>query len=155
MRLKDKKRGFLKGFCDAFSGIKTAVREERNLRVHICMMAYVVFFSIIGEVSKDTFLKFLILFGIVLSAEAFNSAIERLCDVVSEEFDLRIKSVKDISAGAVLVSAVSAASVGLFVFLSSDVLETVFGKFAAYPLLAVLFVISVPVAVLFIIKRGK
>lgn len=155
MRLGEKKAGLLKSFRNAVCGIGQAVREERNMRIHICMAVYVIFFSIIGEVSKSTFLKFLILFGVVLSAELINSAIERLCDIVSEEFDLRIKSVKDISAGAVLAASVFAAAAGLSVFLSGEVLSEVFGKFAEYPLLAVAFIASVPVAVLFILKRGK
>ena len=53
----------------------------------------------------------------VFSGEIFNSAIEDLSDVVCPEHDERIKKVKDLSAAAVLVNAITAAVVGLLVFL--------------------------------------
>ncbi len=54
--------------------------------------------------------------AIVLCAEALNSAIERLCDVVQPELDERIRDIKDIAAGAVLISAIGALVAGLLIF---------------------------------------
>ena len=55
--------------------------------------------------------------GLVLAAEAFNSSIERISDVVQPEKDERIRDVKDISAGAVLLCAITTAVIGVMVFL--------------------------------------
>ena len=55
--------------------------------------------------------------GTVIAAELFNSAIERLVDLVSPEWQKVAGEVKDIAAGAVLVTAITAAIVGLIVFL--------------------------------------
>ena len=48
--------------------------------------------------------------------EALNTAFEYLCDVVSPEFHPLVRKSKDIAAGAVLLSAVGAAAIGLIIF---------------------------------------
>ena len=55
--------------------------------------------------------------GLVLSAEAVNSAIEALADRVSPAYDEAIKRTKDLAAGAVLLLAIASAVVGLIIFL--------------------------------------
>lgn len=152
--LKERK-SFLKGFKDAFSGIYTVLKNEKNFRVHICMMIYVLVFSAVGKVGISNFLKFLICFACVFTAELINSAIERVCDRISEEYDEKIGSIKDISAGAVLVSAIFSAILGLCVFLSKEVLISIWETFVLYPIVPVLIFLSLPVSVLFIVKRGN
>lgn len=152
--LKERK-SFFKGFKDAACGIYTVLKDERNFRVHICMIFYVLVFSIVGRVGMSNFLKFLICFAVVVAAELINSAIERICDRITEDYDERIKRIKDISAGAVLVAAVFSAILGLSVFLSKDVLVAIWENFTAYPYVPVLIFLSLPVSVLFIVKRGS
>ena len=53
--------------------------------------------------------------GLVLGMELVNSAIERLADKISTERDPVIGKIKDLSAGAVLISAIAAAIVGLII----------------------------------------
>ena len=53
----------------------------------------------------------------VLAAEAVNSSVEALCDLVSPNYNEAIKKTKDLAAGAVLILAVSAAIIGLIIFL--------------------------------------
>ena len=55
--------------------------------------------------------------GSVLAAEAVNSSIEALADLVSPEYNEAIKRTKDLAAGAVLILAISAAIVGLIIFI--------------------------------------
>ena len=55
--------------------------------------------------------------GGVFAGETFNTAIEELSDAVSPQYDKRIKRVKDFSAGAVLIMAITAAIVGLVIFI--------------------------------------
>jgi diacylglycerol kinase (ATP) len=56
-------------------------------------------------------------FGMVLAAEGFNTAIERLVDLVSPDYHPIAGDVKDIAAGAVLICAIAAAIIGMIVFL--------------------------------------
>ena len=55
---------------------------------------------------------------LVFAAELFNTAIEKLCDVVHPDYSEKIKAIKDLAAGAVLVCAVGAVVIGLFVFIN-------------------------------------
>lgn len=55
--------------------------------------------------------------GMVLSAEAVNSSIEALADLVSPEYNEAIKKTKDLAAGAVLILAITAAIIGLIIFI--------------------------------------
>ena len=55
---------------------------------------------------------------LVFAAELFNTAIEKLCDVVHPDYSEKIKVIKDLAAGAVLVCAVGAVVIGLFVFIN-------------------------------------
>jgi diacylglycerol kinase len=58
----------------------------------------------------------------VISMEMLNTAIEKLCDVVHKELHPDIKRVKDIAAGAVLVSAIFSLMTGLIIFLPKIIL---------------------------------
>ena len=155
MRPKREKSGFLKSFGNAARGIAVAVRNERNFRVHICMMIYVIIFSVIGKVPVGDFRNFFLCFGAVFSAELINTAIEKLCDEVTEERKESIRNIKDISAGAVLVAAVFSAVLGLCVFLSPAVFFEVLATLLENPLVAAAILLSIPVSCLFILRRKK
>jgi diacylglycerol kinase (ATP) len=53
----------------------------------------------------------------VLAAEAFNTAIERLVNLVAPDYHPIAGDVKDVAAGAVLICAIVAAIIGMIVFL--------------------------------------
>ncbi len=107
---------FLKGFYYAGRGIALTARE-RNFRFHLCAMAFVIFFAAkFYELSRGEWAALLLTCGAVLSLEAVNTAVERLCDKVSPEKAPQIGAVKDIAAGAVLISAIIAISVGVCLF---------------------------------------
>lgn len=153
MKQEFKKLG--KSFKDAAQGLKTVTRHERNFRIHIVMMLYVVFFSVIGRAERSDVACFVLCFGIMLAAELINTALELLCDEVTERYSERIRDVKDIAAGAVLVSAIASAVVGLMTFLSPAVFGSVMTCFAENLWILAAFILSIPLAVLFIFRRGK
>ena len=141
---------FLRGFKFAAKGILSVVKSEVNFRVHTVMAIYVLFFSFIGKVSTAEFAALCALIGLVLALELINTALEALCDKVTKEQDSLIGKTKDLAAGAVLVTAVFAALAGLYVFLQENVLDTVFGLFASSPAVLIGFLISIPIALVFI-----
>jgi len=102
-------------FRNAFLGIKTAMRTQTNLRVHIFIGCMVVIISILIKVSLYEFLILFLTILIVLVTEMFNTAIEFTIDLVSPEFNPIAKKVKDISAAAVLISAIFAIWIGIVV----------------------------------------
>ena len=81
------------------------------------MTIVVVLAGFLFKLSNVEWLAVVFAIGLVLAGEAINSAIERLSDVVQPEWDDRIRDVKDISAGAVLICAITAAIIGIIVFL--------------------------------------
>ncbi|MDR1557999.1 MAG: diacylglycerol kinase family protein [Tannerellaceae bacterium] len=107
----------LAGFKYAFRGIRLLLRYEHNAWIHaaigICTVAAGFFFRI----SPVEWVEVILVIGVVLAAEAFNSAIEKLSDVVSPEYSEAIRSIKDIAAGAVLFTAIAAALIGIIIFL--------------------------------------
>lgn len=146
---------FFRGFVYAARGLGLAIRNEINFRFHTVMAIYVLFFAYIGNVNTAEFAALCALIGLVLSLELVNSAIESLCDRVTREQDKIIGKVKDLAAGAVLVSAFFASVAGLFIFLQEKVLDTVFSLFIEQPAVLVGFLISIVIALIFIFAIKK
>ncbi len=71
----------------------------------------------IFQIGRHEWLALVIVIGVVFLAELFNSAIEKLADVIDPEWNDKIGVVKDLAAGAVLVSAVVSVVVGAIIFL--------------------------------------
>jgi diacylglycerol kinase (ATP) len=105
------------GFRHAFDGVRLLIRNERNAAIHCLIGMGVVVAGFLLEISVAEWMAVVIACGCVFAAEALNTAIERLSDVVSPEYSEAIKKVKDLSAGAVLLIALAAAIVGLIIFL--------------------------------------
>ena len=107
----------LASFTNAWRGLTRFVRQEHNAWIHCGMTIVVVLAGFLFKLSNVEWLAVVFAIGLVLAGEAINSAIERLSDVVQPEWDDRIRDVKDISAGAVLICAITAAIIGIIVFL--------------------------------------
>ena len=108
----------LRSFLYAFAGLRLLLREEHNARIHATITVLVVVAGIVLRVSPVEWGVLVICIGMVLAAEAFNSAIERIADYLTTERDERIRDIKDLAAGAVLLCAIAAAIVGLIVFVT-------------------------------------
>ena len=106
----------LRSFRYAFAGLRLLLREEHNARIHATITVLVVVAGIVLRVSPVEWGVLVICIGMVLAAEAFNPAIERVANYLTTERDDRIRDIKDLAAGAVLLCAIAAAIVGLIVF---------------------------------------
>ena len=107
----------LSSFANAFRGLIIYVRQEHNAWIHCMIAILVVIAGILFRITLMEWVAVIFAIGLVLAAEAFNSSIERISDVVQPEKDERIRDVKDISAGAVLLCAITTAVIGVMVFL--------------------------------------
>ena len=107
----------LKSFTYAFNGLRILLREEHNSRIHLFATVCVIVAGVLLKISLLEWVAVAFAVGLVFSGEIFNSAVEDLSDVVCPERDERIKKVKDLAAAAVLVNAITAAVIGLLVFL--------------------------------------
>ncbi len=103
------------GFKFAFAGLKRLGREH-NFRIHIIIATLTTVAGILCGISLIEWYGIIICFGLVLAAEGFNTAIEILADRICSCKDESIKLAKDVSAGAVLLAALSSAVVGGLIF---------------------------------------
>jgi len=106
----------LDSFNYAFEGIIHVLRTQRNLRIHFAIAIAVLAAAAALGVGRDELIELLIVIAFVLVAEMVNSAIEGAIDVSTTSFDPNAKLAKDIAAGAVLISTVTAIAVGYLVF---------------------------------------
>lgn len=105
------------GFSFAWNGLKKVAKSERNFQIHLLATLLVIGMAIFLKLSVVEWAIIMIVIGFVLVTELINSAIERIIDYLRPEIHPLAKIIKDIGAGAVLLSAVIAVSVGLFIFL--------------------------------------
>ncbi len=105
-----------KSFSYAFSGIKTAFKNEPNLRIHLVigLVAIVLALFLNFSLIEWILLVFTIYFVIVL--ELINTVLESVVDLVSPEIQPKAKIAKDVSAAVVLFAAATALIVGVLLF---------------------------------------
>lgn len=107
----------IKSFKHAFNGIRTIIFEEHNLRIHILVALLVVIFGFLVNLSIFEWLVLLLTITFVITLEIVNSAIENLADIISPEWNLKIKKVKDTCAAAVLVAGLISIVIGALIFI--------------------------------------
>jgi diacylglycerol kinase (ATP) len=90
--------------------------RARNLRIMLGALLVVVVLGGICDVSATRWAVLLICGSAVLTAEVLNTSIEALADYVQREYDEDIRTIKDLAAGAVLLTAGIAGAVGIIVF---------------------------------------
>ena len=105
----------LQSFNYAFQGMVSAVRHQRNMRVHLLLALAVLLASIFLNLSRLQLVMIFTAVAFVFITELINSAIEAVVDMVTDQFDPRAKVAKDMAAGAVLVAAVNALIVAYLV----------------------------------------
>lgn len=104
-----------RSFGFAGQGIIALFRYENNAKVHLLIAIVVILAGIWLELSRTEWAVILTQIGLVWAAEAFNTAIEKLCDFVSPGIHPQIKAIKDLSSGAVFILAIAAVLVGFFI----------------------------------------
>lgn len=106
----------LHSFGYAWQGIRGCIGKEQNLSFHLITSLAVIIAGIGFNISRYEWIAVILCIGLVIAAELFNTAIERLVDFVSPQRHPIAGQVKDIAAGAVLVCALAAIAVGLIIF---------------------------------------
>ena len=107
----------IKSFGYAFKGIASLIKKEHNAWIHCTAIVVVTLAGFYFDITPTEWCIVVICFGLVLAAEGFNTAIERLVDLVSPDYHPIAGDVKDVAAGAVLICAIAAAIVGMIVFI--------------------------------------
>ena len=100
----------------AWRGITWLMKDEVNARIELAIAILVIGLGIWLKLSGVEWCFVLICIGGVLSAEAFNTSVENLCDFHTKEMDERIRVIKDVAAGSVLITGIIAILIGVVIF---------------------------------------
>ena len=106
----------LQAFNFAIEGVIHVLSRERNMRIHFALATIVLVLAFTYDVTKVELMALLIAISFVLVAEMVNTAVEEMTDLSTSRYDPRAKIAKDVAAGAVLIAAVVAATIGYLVF---------------------------------------
>ncbi len=136
-------------FRDAFRGVWDCLKSERNMRVHLTACVYVLFFSSRLELTRGEMACLALTIGGVMAMETMNTAVEKLCDFNQKHLNPRIRVVKDLAAGAVLLCALAAVLVGV-VILFRPQLWTSLWDIASHPVRLGIFLLSAAAALVWI-----
>ena len=115
--LVNKNKTIVDSFKHAYEGIISSIIRERNMHIHVSFAVLVIIFGALFQISYVEWLVCLMLIGLVISLELINTAIEAIVDMITTEENQMAKIAKDTAAGAVLVSAIISAFIGLVIFL--------------------------------------
>jgi diacylglycerol kinase (ATP) len=110
-------RSRVKSFSYAIEGIRRFISREHNARIHLVATLMVIITARVLEVSRMEAVALTLVTALVWIAEMLNTCIERMADLITRERNTEIKFIKDLGAGAVLVAALAAVIVGLFIFI--------------------------------------
>ena len=111
-----------RSFRAAFEGIKATYIREQNIKIHTVIAILVVLFGFLLKISYGEWLVCLVLIGLVLMAEFFNTAIEYVVDLASPNIHPLAKAAKDTASAGVLMMAILAVIVGVVIFVPKLVL---------------------------------
>ena len=103
-------------FYYALSGFLWAVKNEKNMRFHIVIANLIVVFAYFYGLSRIEWLALILCVGMVISAELFNTGIEKAVDIATEEIRPLAKAAKDTAAAGVLILAIASILVGVCIF---------------------------------------
>ncbi|OEK01501.1 hypothetical protein BFP97_08190 [Roseivirga sp. 4D4] len=109
-------RDRIKSFGHAIRGIRITIWAEHNFRIHLVAALIVIALATYFEVSTSDWLWLVLSISLVFITEMINTAIERLVDMVEPDQNPLAGKIKDIAAGAVLLSAITSVVIGVLVF---------------------------------------
>ena len=111
-----------KGFLWAYNGIRESFHTQINFRIHILIASVMLVLGWWLHIEPYEWLALVLTIVMVIAFEQINTAVEYLVDLVSPEYHVMAGKVKDISAGAVLLTAIGAVAVGIIIFLPKLIL---------------------------------
>jgi diacylglycerol kinase (ATP) len=120
-RLSEKKRFSIveraKSFSFAIRGLKLLLKTQHNSWIQLSLTILVIFLGLYFNISQIEWMFLVLSIGLVLTAEAFNTAFEFDIDLTSPTYHPYARDTKDVAAGAVLITTIMASIIGLIIFI--------------------------------------
>jgi diacylglycerol kinase len=110
-------RNFKDSFLNSVTGIWEIFKTQRNARIILVVAILVVIIGLALQVTIAELAILLLTIGLVFVSEVFNTMTEEILDIISPHYNHKARIIKDIAAGAVLVSCLISLLVGAIIFL--------------------------------------
>ncbi len=111
-----KPKNWIESLNCAIEGAIYAFRTQRHIRYHYVIAAIALLLSLFLKLPLLEFALFAISVVVLLFAEMFNTAMEEAVNLMEDKHNIMAKNAKDVSAGAVLISAIGVAIMGYIIF---------------------------------------
>ncbi|GAA4770161.1 MULTISPECIES: diacylglycerol kinase [Flavobacterium] len=109
--------GRLKSMVFAFKGAVKLITTEHSVMVQSSLAIIMIIAGFYFDITKTEWMFQILAFGLVLSIEGLNTAVEKIADFIHPDYHERIGFIKDIAAGAVFFAAMTAIAIGMFIYL--------------------------------------
>jgi diacylglycerol kinase (ATP) len=109
--------GRLKSVVFAFKGALKLITTEHSVMVQSSLVVLMTIAGFYFEISRTEWMFQILVFGLVLSIEGLNTAVEKIADFVHPDYHERIGFIKDIAAGAVFFAAMTAIAIGAIIYI--------------------------------------
>jgi diacylglycerol kinase (ATP) len=106
----------IRKFGNAFRGVAEAIRIENSFKFHFVAAIAAVLLGFVLKITEEEWALLVIVIGLVLVAEMFNTVVELMARMVTKEQNELARQLLDISAGAVLVTSFTSVIVGVVIF---------------------------------------
>lgn len=107
----------LKGMRYAYKGAMILLKTEASIKVQFSIAVILTIAGFYFNISATEWIIQIFAFGLVMSIEGINTAIEEIADFIHPDFHQKIGLIKDIAAGAVFIAAVAASIIGLIIYI--------------------------------------
>jgi diacylglycerol kinase len=104
-------------FLNAFHGLRYVYRTQRNAKIHLLITLFVIAASFFLRISYLEWIIVIFAIGLVWVSECLNTGVEKITDLVTPNYHELAKASKDTAAAGVLVASITAAAVGLIIFI--------------------------------------
>lgn len=107
----------VKSFANALAGLFYFFKSQVHARFHVLAAATVIALGLYFDVTSTEWCILVICIVLVITTEVINTSIEKLSDTLTTGFNENIKHIKDLAAGAVLLTAIASVIIALVIFL--------------------------------------
>ena len=109
--------GRFKSMGFAIKGAYKLITTEHSVMVQSSLAVIMIIAGFYFDINRYEWIMQILAFGLVLSIEGLNTAVEKIADFIHPEFHDRIGFIKDIAAGAVMFAALAAIAVGMLIYI--------------------------------------
>ncbi|WP_223034182.1 diacylglycerol kinase family protein [Hanstruepera marina] len=106
----------LKSIKYAFKGAWFLITTEASIKIQVSIGVLLTIAGFYFGLTKMEWVIQCLTIGLIIAVESINTAIEKISDFIHPEKHPKIGLIKDISAGAVFIMAITAIIVGIIIY---------------------------------------